>query len=189
MGLHEPDHSFFPEFASLSEATRWFRDLTADTPWRDDKITLFGKTYAVPRRTALYGDPGATYAYSNIHLEPQNWTTLLRKIRIRVEECTDQRFNAVLLNLYRDGNDSNGWHADNELELGAQPVIASLSLGATRSMQFKRRDGLAKWSLDLHEGSLLLMSGDSQSEWLHCIPKQRRIVQPRLNLTFRQVRH
>ena len=187
MGLHEPDHVVIAEFVSAGQANEWFHHLTEHTLWRDDTITLFGKTYPVPRRTALVGDPGAMYSYSNIHMQPTNWTPLLRSIKVQVEAVTEHCFNVVLLNLYRDGNDSNGWHADNEPELGPQPVIASLSLGATRSMRFKRRDGQAKWAVDLQPGSLLVMSGDSQSEWVHCIPKQRRISDPRLNLTFRFV--
>ena len=159
--------------------------LTHDTPWRDDTITLFGKTHLVPRRTALYGDSDATYTYSRIRMTPLPWTPMLNALRADVAAAAQQPFNAVLLNLYRDGRDSNGWHADDEPELGPDPVIASMSLGATRVMQFKRRDGNERFALDLPSGSLLIMRGDSQRDWLHCIPKRRGVTEPRINLTFR----
>lgn len=157
------------------------------TTWRDDTITLFGRTHPVPRRTSYVGDPGQTYSYSRLEMTPHPWTPALSDIRRRIEALSGASFNAVLLNLYRDGRDSNGWHADDEAELGRRPVIASLSLGAPRDMQFKRRDNSARWRVTLTNGSLLVMSGDAQSDWLHCIPKQRRVTEARINLTFRMV--
>ena len=159
--------------------------LASDTPWRDDTITLFGKTHLVPRRTAWYGDDNATYTYSRIHMTPLPWTPFLDALRTEVAVVAQHPFNAVLLNLYRDGRDSNGWHADNEPELGPDPVIASISLGVTRVMQFKRRDQGERFELDLPSGSLLIMRGDSQRDWLHCVPKRRGVTEPRINLTFR----
>jgi alkylated DNA repair dioxygenase AlkB len=182
-----PDHEYFPNFLDTDTSTRLMNSLMATTPWRDDVITLFGRTHRVPRRTALFGDPGARYTYSRIVMDPVAWPADVQELRERIESLTRARFNAVLVNLYRDGRDSNGWHADDEIELGDHPVIASVSLGASRTMKFRRRDGAARWSLDLEAGSLLVMTGDSQSAWFHSIPKQLRITAPRINLTFRQI--
>lgn len=187
MGDFVPDHEFEPNFVDHDEAIFWLERLETETPWRDDDITLFGKTFPIPRRTALYGDPGTSYTYSRIHMEPLAWTPLLIEIKQRVEALADHRFNAVLVNLYRNGQDSNGWHADNEKELGTQPVIASVSLGASRTMRFKERTGTSRYSIELTSGSLLVMRGDAQSRWLHCIPKQTRVTTSRINLTFREI--
>lgn len=162
-------------------------ELLQFTPWRDDQITIFGKTHPVPRRTALFGDPGASYSYSRIQMDPIPWTPLLEELRDRVASAAASRFNAVLINLYRDGSDSNGWHADDEPELGPEPTIASISLGGTRVMQFKRRDNGQRFELDLRDASLLVMRGDAQRDWLHCIPKRRGVTTARVNLTFRFV--
>ena len=182
-----PDHVYYPNFIGRDEHDALMTSLQNSAPWRDDVITIFGRTHPVPRRTALFGDPGAKYSYSRITLTPHPWPDALQLVRSRIEDLTRAPFNAVLVNLYRNGRDSNGWHADDEVELGEQPVIASVSLGASRTMRFKRRDGRSRWSLALTAGSLLVMSGDSQSAWLHTIPKQLRIDEPRINLTFRHV--
>ena len=187
MGTLIPDHDYFQDFLQPAESHALLESIRDNTPWRDDTITLYGRTYPVPRRTALFGDDGAHYRYSRIAMNPLPWPTDVERVRRRIEEFTSHSFNAVLINLYRDGRDANGWHADNEPELGLQPVIASLSLGAQRTMRFKRRDGTAKWSCDLESGSLQVMRGDAQSDWLHCIPRQLRVTEPRINLTFRYI--
>ena len=187
MGLLHTDCELVESFIAPNEAEFALNELREHANWRDDLITIFGKTHLVPRRTALYGDPGTSYSYSRIHMEALPWTPLLESLRERVATAAGSRFNTVLLNLYRDGSDSNGWHADDEPELGPEPVIASVSLGATRTMQFKRRDNGQRFSLDLRGGSLLVMSGDSQRDWLHCIPKRQRFTAPRINLTYRFV--
>lgn len=163
--------------------------LIAQTPWRQDNITLFGRTMPQPRLVAWVGDPGCVYSYSGLRLEPLPWTPLLSRLRARVEAASGHRFNSVLLNLYRDGNDSMGLHADDEPELGPQPVIASLSLGAERPIVFRhRRDKtMQPLRLPLADGSLLVMRGDTQANWKHEIPKSRRPMGPRVNLTFRQI--
>lgn len=163
--------------------------LIAETPWRQEDIRLWGKTYKQPRLIAWVGDAGKAYRYSGLTLEPLPWTHLLADLRRRVEEAASTRFNSVLLNYYRDQQDSMGLHSDDEPELGPQPVIASLSLGATRPLLFKSRiDPAAKpMRIMLESGSLLLMRGDTQRNYKHGIAKQRRVIGPRINLTFRTI--
>ncbi|WP_305825385.1 alpha-ketoglutarate-dependent dioxygenase AlkB family protein [Massilia brevitalea] len=159
--------------------------LLAETPWRQDSIVLFGKRHLQPRLTAWYGD--ASYTYSGLRLDPLPWTPLLAEIRAAVETDCGVRFNSVLLNYYRDERDSMGMHSDDEAELGPEPAIASLSYGATRSFVLRHKRNKRTVKLDLHDGSLLLMSGTLQSNWLHGINKSKRSIGERLNLTFRYV--
>jgi len=159
--------------------------LIAETPWRQDSIVLFGKRHLQPRLTAWYGD--ASYTYSGLRLDPLPWTALLAEIRAAVEQACGLRFNSVLLNYYRDGRDSMGMHSDDEPELGPEPAIASLSYGATRGFVLRHKRNKRTLKLDLHDGSLLLMSGTLQSNWLHGINKSARTIGERLNLTFRYV--
>ena len=164
--------------------------LIAQTTWRSDTIRLYGKSYAQPRLTAWHGDPGAAYRYSGLLLQPEPWTTLLADLRHRIATLAGAPFNSVLLNHYRDGRDSMGLHSDNEPELGPDPVIASLSLGAERRIVFRHiTDRTAPITrIALPSGSLLLMRGPTQRHWKHGIDKQRRPCGPRLNLTFRSIR-
>jgi len=159
--------------------------LLAETPWRQDSIVLFGKRHLQPRLTAWYGD--ASYTYSGLRLDPLPWTPLLAEIRAAVEAACGLHFNSVLLNYYRDERDSMGMHSDDEAELGPEPAIASLSYGATRSFVLRHKRNKRTVKLDLHDGSLLLMSGSLQSNWLHGINKSTRSIGERLNLTFRYV--
>jgi len=163
--------------------------LIAAAAWREHAITLYGKTYRQPRLIAWYGDPGASYTYSGMTHSPVAWTAELNGLRKHIEQLCGCAFNSVLLNYYRDGNDSMGLHADDEPELGSQPVIASLSLGATRRMYFKHKTSgeLPTRSLDLPDGSLLVMRGATQEHWKHGIRKTARCHTPRINLTFRKV--
>jgi len=180
---------FDPVFLPAAEATALLAQLTAEVAWEQRAIRLFGQEIPQPRLTAWYGDPDARYTYSGLAWEPRPWTAALRALRQRVEAATGARFNSVLLNQYRDGRDSMGWHADDESELGPAPAIASLSLGATRRFRLRARPGPrpAPLSLDLPGGSLLLMRGPTQQHWQHALPKTSRPVGPRLNLTFRWV--
>ncbi|MEM1112978.1 MAG: alpha-ketoglutarate-dependent dioxygenase AlkB [Pseudomonadota bacterium] len=163
--------------------------LIGEIPWRQEDITVFGKTYPQPRLLAWYGDPEASYTYSGILHEPLPWTDLLLEIREAVHAVCATTFNSVLLNYYRDGRDSMGMHADDESELGPEPVIASLSLGEERTLRFrhKRRKTEPGLDLPLPSGSLLVMRGTTQQHWKHGINKLRRPCGPRVNLTFRQV--
>jgi alkylated DNA repair dioxygenase AlkB len=163
--------------------------LSTQTPWRQDRIVVWGQSHLQPRLSAWYGDADSQYTYSGLAMTPTPWTPLLADLKAQVEDLCQARFNSVLLNLYRDQRDSMGMHSDDEPELGAQPVIASLSLGETRTLVFKHRhrSDLAPVRLPLNDGSLLLMQGATQAHWKHGIAKQTRPLGPRLNLTFRWI--
>ena len=163
--------------------------LIANTPWRQDNITVWNKRYAQPRLIGWYGDPGSSYTYSGITLIPLPWTNLLLDIKTQVEKISATTFNSVLINYYRDHRDSMGFHSDDEPELGAQPVIASLSLGEERTFILKHKTKtLAKpIRLRLTSGSLLIMKGPTQKNWKHGIPKETHPHGPRINLTFRRI--
>ncbi len=163
--------------------------LIDDTPWRQDPITLFGKTVMQPRLHAWYGDKDAHYQYSGLALAPLAWTPLLLSIKAQVEAACEHTFNSVLLNYYRDHRDSMGMHADDEPELGPEPVIASLSLGEQRPLRFKHRHNrsIESVKLPLAHGSLLVMAGETQRNWHHGMAKQARPCGPRVNLTFRKI--
>lgn len=179
---------YYPEYFGIEEADQYFNELLQQTNWQQDDIKVFGITYQQPRLTALYGDSGKPYSYSNITMYPEIFTPLLKKIKSKIEQESGHRFNTVLLNLYRDGQDSNGWHADNEKELGKNPVIASVSFGETRPFHFKHRTiKTERHKLDLTHGSLLIMKSEMQHYWLHQIAKTKKPVSPRINLTFRYI--
>ena len=157
-------------------------------PFESKTIRILGKNVLSPRLSAWVGDPGAVYRYSGTHNVPHPWPDVLAELRTRITAAADAPFNSVLCNLYRDGNDSMGMHSDSERELGQNPVIASLSLGAVRRFQLrhrKRRD--ARLDLDLPDGSLLIMRGELQHHYRHGVPKQPNVRGARLNLTFRYV--
>ncbi len=187
--LPQAELLFDPAFLPAAEAETLLAQLRAEVAWEQRSIRLFGQEVPQPRLTAWYGDPAARYTYSGLHWEPTPWTATLRHLRQRVEAATGTRFNSVLLNLYRNGRDSMGWHADDEPELGPTPAIASLSLGATRRFRLRPRPGTPAqpFGLDLPTGSLLLMRGPTQQHWQHALPKTARPIGPRLNLTFRWV--
>ncbi|MGB5241236.1 MAG: alpha-ketoglutarate-dependent dioxygenase AlkB [Prochlorococcaceae cyanobacterium] len=166
--------------------------LQQEIPWRQESITLFGRTHPMPRLTCWVADPGCGYRYSGLAHEPQPWSAALIGIREALEITLGWRFNSVLLNRYRDGTDSMGWHADDEPELEPLAPIASLSLGASRSFQLRPRDrrpGAAEpFRLELGHGDLLVMDPPTQQHWLHALPRRLRVRQERLNLTFRVIR-
>jgi len=179
---------YIPDFLTKQESDIYFKALKSDTNWQHDDITIFGKTHKQPRLTALFGESDQPYGYSNIVMHPEPLTPHLKIIQQRIEETADHKFNTVLVNLYRDGNDSNGWHADNEKELGKNPVIASISFGEARPFHFKHRTIKAqRHKLNLEHGSLLIMKGKMQQYWLHQIAKTKTQIQPRINLTFRRL--
>ncbi|RIA10368.1 alkylated DNA repair dioxygenase AlkB [Flavobacteriaceae bacterium MAR_2010_72] len=186
--LPDAEVIYIPGFYSSEKARHYFNILKTSVNWQQDDIKIFGKTYKQPRLTALHSNNGQTYSYSNIVMTPEVFTTELIEIKKDVEAVSKQNFTTVLLNLYRDGNDSNGWHADNEKELGKNPVIASLSLGEARWFHFKHRTiSDQKYKLLLESGSLLIMKGSMQHHWLHQIPKTKKVVGERMNLTFRTI--
>ncbi len=173
-------------FLSSVEASRYFKILRNETAWQQDQIMVFGKVYDQPRLTALYANNNFPYSYSNITMYPSPFSATLLEIKEKVEQQLKKEFTTCLLNLYRHGQDSNGWHADNEKELGKNPIIASVSLGAERMFHMKHRtDNSQKIKINLIHGSLLVMSGSTQHYWLHQIPKTKKHVEERINLTFR----
>jgi alkylated DNA repair dioxygenase AlkB len=186
--LPDAEIIYYPHFFETKEADTIFAQLLADIPWQQDNIKVFGKIYSQPRLTALFGNEGKSYSYSNIKMLPHPWNPLLKVLKSKIENCTSSNFSSVLLNLYRDGKDSNGWHADNEKELGKNPVIASLSFGSERNFQLKHNTNKdLKKSILLEHGSLLLMKGTTQHCWKHQIPKISKHTEPRINLTFRLI--
>jgi alkylated DNA repair dioxygenase AlkB len=162
-----------------------FARLLSETDWRHDSVVVYGKRHLQPRLTAWHGEAG--YSYSGLHLAPLPMTPLLAQLRGAVEAATGHRYNSVLLNHYRNGADSMGMHSDDEPELGPQPVIASLSYGATRTFILRHKRSKRTVKLDLADGNLLLMAGSLQENWLHGINKTAKPVGPRLNLTFRYI--
>ena len=189
LGLKDGTALYYPDFINQIEATQFFDKLINETSWQQDDITVFGKTYPQPRLTALYANNTLPYSYSNITMHPTIFSNTLLQIKDRVESVSKTKFTTCLLNLYRDGQDSNGWHADNEKELGKNPVIASVSLGAERYFHMKHRtDKSQKHKILLKNGSLLLMKGAMQHHWLHQIPKTKKEVGQRINLTFRVIK-
>ena len=187
--LPQAELLFDPAFLPAAEADALLAQLTAEVAWEQRAIRLFGQAIPQPRLTAWYGDPAARYTYSGLSWEPLPWTPTLLSLRQRIAAATNAPLNSVLLNRYRDGRDSMGWHSDDEPALGPAPVIASLSLGATRRFRLRPRAGLphSPFGLDLPSGSLLLMRGPTQQHWQHALPKTARPVGPRLNLTFRWI--
>lgn len=187
--IPDGDIAFYRQFFGAAESERLYSELLQQITWRQDSITLFGKTMLVPRLTAWYGDPGKSYSYSGIFMEPEPWTPTLIRIKNAIETVCRVSFNSVLINLYRDGNDSVGWHSDDEPELGRNPIIGSVSFGATRKFLLKhKRNPHLRVALELSDGSLLVMGGSTQHYWLHQVPKTARKVGPRINLTFRIIR-
>ena len=179
---------YYPAFLNAQEADHLYNELYNNTPWQEDKITVFGKIYDQPRLTALYGIDPSPYSYSNITMQPHPMTNTLLRLIEQIKLFDDNEFNAVLLNLYRDGKDSNGWHADNEKELGKNPVIASISLGEERFFHLKHKTQKEqRLKIAFKHGSLLIMGGEMQHYWLHQIPKTAKKIAPRINLTFRKI--
>jgi alkylated DNA repair dioxygenase AlkB len=175
----------YPDALARADADRLFALLQRGIDWRQEVATVVGRRLPIPRLTAWHGASG--YVYSGIRLTPAAWTPPLLELRAVAESLAGERFNSVLLNLYRDGRDSVSWHADNEPGLGRDPVIASLSLGAVRRFQLKHRRLGERVSLDLPHGSCLIMAGATQHHWLHQLPKTTRPTGLRINLTFRRM--
>lgn len=179
---------FYPLFLSNDLAWDYFQQLSRETPWRQDSLNFGGKTVRIPRLQAWYGEKRANYGYSGLALSPNPWTPLLQAIKQHVEAVSGNSFNSVLLNYYRDGNDSVAWHSDDEQELGPDPIIASLSLGAARRFELKHRTrDIPKSICELTNGSLIVMGNGVQANWQHQVPKQPGITNGRINLTFRQI--
>lgn len=188
LALKDAEILLYPRLFSPARADALLRQLLEEIDWRQEQARIHGRLRPLPRLTAWYADPGKAYAYSGIHMQPLPWTRCLQSLRRRLRALTPERFNSVLLNLYRDGNDCVGWHSDDETVLGPNPVIGSLSLGATRRFVMQHKgDKSLRQSIELGPGSFLLMAGATQHHWRHCLPRTRRVRGPRVNLTFRTI--
>lgn len=182
------DIQWLPQWLPAPASADLFERLVRQVPWEVHRIRMFGQMVDSPRLSCWVGDADAAYRYSGTRFEPRPWTPALQELRARLAAETGCAFNSVLLNRYRDGHDSMGWHSDDERELGPQPLIASLSLGATRRFAFRhRRERPLRRDLDLGPGDLLLMGGDTQALYHHSLPRTAKPVGERINLTFRLI--
>jgi len=180
--LHYYPHFLAPQFADMI-----FQQLNTQLEWQEETLMIMGKRVIAPRQVCWYGDQNAEYSYSGITHQPLQWIPVLSQIKQQIYQSYDYNFNSVLANLYRNGQDSMGWHADKEKQLGTNPAIASLSLGAERLFKLRHRKQHQSVNINLGHGSLLIMAGSLQHHWRHCLPKTRRPVTPRINLTFRLI--
>ena len=181
--------SLYENLFDPEESQHLLLELLNQITWQQENIKRFGRSIPLPRLTAWYGDASKSYTYSGITMNPLIWTPPLLRIKNKIEKITKHHFNSVLLNQYRHGKDSVAWHSDDEPELGKEPIIASVSFGATRQFMLKHKFKAEKEpiTLNLNSGSLLLMKGKTQECWLHQVPKTGNEVAPRINLTFRTI--
>lgn len=189
--LPDADVVLYNNFFSANESNLLFNSLKTSVKWQQDKIKFYGKEFMIPRLTALYGDEDKRYSYSGIHMHPHQWTHDLNCIKNKIETIANVKFTTCLLNYYRNGNDSMNWHQDNENELGKNPIIASVTFGETRTFQLKHitKTNLKRVDIPLQHGSFLLMQGSTQHFWKHKIPKTKKQISSRINLTFRVIKN
>ncbi len=186
LNLKDADVIYYPNFFNNAEADKYLKALHNEIPWQQDKIKVFGKIYDQPRLTAFFANNTTPYSYSNITMHPKPFEGHMQIIKTAIETALNIKFTSCLANFYRDGKDSNGWHADDEKVLGKHPIIASVTFGEERPFHLKHKnDASLKEKIILNHGSLLLMQGATQENWLHQIPKTKRVIAPRINLTFR----
>jgi alkylated DNA repair dioxygenase AlkB len=186
--LPDAELYFDPGFLAVARADALLERLRQEIGWETHRIKLFGREVDSPRLSRWIGDADTSYVYSNTRFEPWPWPGSLRSLRDEIGSAAGEHFNSVLANLYRDGKDGMGWHCDDEPELGPAPIIASLSLGATRRFCLKhKRAGSKSFALELPHGSLLVMRGDTQKNYRHALPKTAKPVRERINLTFRRI--
>lgn len=178
---------YYGKIIIREKADLYFEKLVRNIVWKNDEITIFGKHIITKRKTAWYGDDNYLYTYSNITKQALSWISELRDLKQLIEEITETKFNSCLLNLYHDGNESMGWHSDDEAMLKRNGTISSLSLGAERIFSFKHKKTKQIISIVLEHGSLLVMKDETQMHWLHSLPKVKKITMPRINLTFRNI--
>ena len=178
---------YYGKILPYREANRYFDLLLQNIQWKNDEANILGKHIVTKRKVAWYGNSDYSYAYSNTTKQALAWTRELSVLKRLVEEITGESFNSCLLNLYHNGNEGLGWHSDDEKSIGKYTPIASLSFGAERKFSFKHKQTKQTVSLVLGHGSLLVMKGATQTNWLHSLPKSNRITQARINLTFRMM--
>lgn len=182
------EYIFYTNFFSKTESDLLLKGLRNNIAWKQESMNMYGKKIDFPRLTAWYGNNDKPYTFSGITLHPLPWTTEILSIKSKIEPIADTEFNSVLLNLYRDGNDSISWHTDAEKELGLNPVIASVNFGATRKFQLRHIKTKEKLEIELTHGSLLIMQNELQHYWQHQVPKTSKPVGERINLTFRVIK-
>lgn len=189
--LPDAELSYYPRLFETKQADGLLAKLKDGIEWTQNTIRFYGKESLVPRMEAWYGDEGKSYAYSGIHMDPKPWTEELIIIKHKIEPLAGVAFNSVLINYYRDGKDRVAWHSDDERELGKNPVIGSVSLGAERKFKLRHKryktNGL-KHEILLRHGSFLIMKGSTQHHWMHEIPRTAKPIGPRINLTFRIIK-
>lgn len=186
--LDGADLTLWPQWLAPEDADAWLASLMDEIAFEQHRLRLFGRSVDAPRLSCWIGDPHAVYRYSGTRFTPRPWSPALSRLRKQVEDACDTSFDSVLANLYRDGSDAMGWHSDDEPELGEAPVIASVSLGATRRFRLRARDeSRTTLDLELAHGSLLRMAGATQRHYQHALPRSLRVHAPRLNLTFRRI--
>jgi len=186
--IENGEYLFLPNFFPKLDSDLLLNKLKTEILWKQESMNMYGKQIMFPRLTAWYGDNNKPYSFSGITLSPHVWTKELSQIKDKIEPFAQTKFNSVLLNRYRDGNDSISWHTDAEKELGINPIIASVNFGATRKFQLKHIKTKEKIEIDLTHGSLLIMQGELQHFWQHQVPKTAQKVNERLNLTFRVIK-
>jgi len=182
------EYLFYPNFFTKAESDLYFNQLLLDIDWKQECMNMYGKQVLFPRLTAWYGDNDKSYSFSGIKLDPKIWSKELLEIKEKIETISEVHFNSVLLNRYRSGNDSISWHTDAEKELGQNPIIASISFGAKRNFQLRHKETKEKFNIELTNGSLLIMKGELQHFWQHQIPKTKKEISERINLTFRVIK-
>lgn len=182
------EYVYLPSFFSRPEADEYLNELKDNILWKQESMNMYGKQVNFPRLTAWYGNNDKPYSFSGITLNPNPWTETLLIIKSKIETKANVSFNSVLLNRYRNGNDSISWHTDAEPELGSNPVIASVNFGATRKFQLRHIKTKEKIEIELTHGSLLIMQGELQHFWQHQVPKTSKVVSERINLTFRVIK-
>ncbi|MCB0536502.1 MAG: alpha-ketoglutarate-dependent dioxygenase AlkB [Bacteroidetes bacterium] len=186
--IENGEYIFYPNFFSKSESDILLKGLRNNIVWKQESMNMYGKKIDFPRLTAWYGNNDKPYSFSGITLQPLPWTSEILTIKNKIEPIAKTVFNSVLLNLYRDGNDSISWHTDAEKELGINPIIASVNFGATRKFQLRHIKTKEKLEIELTHGSLLIMQGELQHFWQHQVPKTSKPVGERINLTFRVIK-
>ena len=186
--LHEDGTvNYYGKVLISGEADQYFDLLMQNILWENDEVVIFGKHIVTKRKAAWYGDSDYSYTYSNTTKQALAWTKELSDLKRLLEQITEARFNSCLLNLYHNGNEGMAWHSDDEESLGMNTTIASLSFGAERKFSFKHKQTKQMVSLVLEHGSLLIMKDATQTNWLHSLPKSKKIIRPRINLTFRTI--
>lgn len=181
--------NYFGPILSVAETTRYYQNLLHHIPWKNDEAVIFGRHIVTARKVAWYGDNDFSYTYSGTTKQARAWTPELAGLKTLVEKLANTTFNSCLLNLYHDGNEGMAWHSDDEKSLGKDSTIASVSFGAEREFRLKHKRTDERVSVLLGSGSLLVMKDTTQTHWLHCIPKSKKILTPRINLTFRTMIH